>query len=83
MRREDLLDNLHASRHRREVVTLTLTPVPGFDSVQVGRVLAIADHYTGRCTPQVVLESERGDTIVIGISMIRNFAVGRPHRDVT
>jgi hypothetical protein len=83
MKRDDLLDNLAESMRRGEVVTLTLRPLGGRnDAVKTGRILAIAEHYTGRAALQVVL-TEVGHTVplVVGLSMIKDFQVGRPPRD--
>lgn len=78
MKRGDLLDNLTVSCERGEVVTLTLRPLPGRDRVQSGQVVAIGDHYVGRSrAPQVVFRV--GDrVVVIGLTMILDFQVGRP-----
>jgi hypothetical protein len=79
MNRDDLLDNLVASGDRRELVTLTLRPVAGCrgDVEQVGRIMALGRHYTGRRSLQVVLVDESGWVEIIGLSMIKDFQVGK------
>lgn len=80
MNREELLDNLVASRDRRELVTLTLRPVSGFrgDQVWSGRILAVGRHYTRRRSLQVVLVLESRHVEVIGLTMIKDFQTGKP-----
>jgi hypothetical protein len=76
--REDLLDNLAASASKREVVTLVVKPVASYcgDQVFVGRMLALGERYAGGQHPQAVLELDSGRVLVIGVSMIKDFAVG-------
>lgn len=83
MKREDLLDNLVASRDRHETVTLTLHPLAGRreDLVVTGRIIAIGRHYTGRRSLQVVFQQrvdENGGAVpdIIGLTMIKRFSVG-------
>jgi len=82
MNRDDLLDNLVASRDRRELVTLTLRRVTGsrVDEVWSGRIIALGRHYTSRRSLQVVFErdhpSGRCTVEVIGLTMVKGFQVG-------
>ncbi len=80
MNRDELLDNLVASRDRRELVTLTLRPYVGMrpDEVWSGRIIAIGRHYTSRRSLQVVLARENGQVEVIGMTMVKDFQVGKP-----
>lgn len=78
MDRENLLDNLVISRDKRELVTLALSPIRIYPAgiVVTGRIIAVAEHYTGRSTTQVVLDRAGQSTLVIGMTMIRDFHVG-------
>lgn len=83
MNRQDLLDNVTESERRREVVTLTLHPITGSssDRVVTGRV-ALAEHYTGRHSLVVVVDrsDDQEPPLVVGLTMVRDFQVGRPPR---
>ncbi len=79
MKRDELLDNVRASYRRREVVTLTLRPVTGSREVEVvsGRV-ELAEHYTGRRNLVVVVDrGDDGGLLVVGLTMVKDFRVGR------
>lgn len=78
MKRQDVLDNAYACADRRERATLTLYPVSGRGTFLVvyGRVIAVAEHYTSRRAPQIVLERADLTTMVIGVSMVKDFVVG-------
>jgi hypothetical protein len=79
MNRADLLDNARVSAERRERVTLTLHPLHGRgDRVVYGRLIAVAEHYTGRDTLVLVLDRDDQPALVVGLTMIKDFAVGRP-----
>lgn len=80
MNRQNLIDNLVASRDHRELVTLTLRPVAGERQdgvvVESGTIIAVGQHYTGRRSLQAVLRTERGRVLIIGLTMIKDFQVG-------
>jgi hypothetical protein len=83
--RQELVDNLAESMRRGELVTLTLRSIAGFpvnergDVVITGRIVTLAEHYTGKHASQIVLAraEENQPPLVIGFSMVRQFAVGR------
>ncbi len=77
MKRDELVDNLEASCERGELVTLTLSPLPGRDPVVTGVVVALAEHYSGRGTTQCVFRTGNS-VLVIGMTMILDFRVGKP-----
>lgn len=83
MNRDDLLDNARASAERRERVTLTLYPIGARDDqVEYGRLIAVAEHYTGRRTLVLVLERDDGTTLVVGLTMVKDFTVGRRRQEI-
>ncbi len=80
MKRDELIDNLRISWHRGEIVTLTLRPFHGMtDDVEVtGQIVTIGRAWTGRRVLQVAFQvSLAGLPEIIGITMIKNFRVGR------
>lgn len=77
MNRDDVIDNLEASRDRRELVTVRLRPLRGWDSQMTGVVLALGEHYTNRRALQAVMQVGP-NVVVIAVSSIVDFRVGPP-----